>query len=73
MNNLAAICMYKLDKKAFKRHVDKILDASTTEILWLGINGHHAELSSSEKLTGEGCLCKASSSAMFIELIDSLR
>ena len=73
MNNIAGYCMFKLDRKSFKKYVDKVLDASTNEILWQGINGHHAELSSSSKLSSEGCLCKASSSAMFVELVESLK
>lgn len=72
MNNLAAYCMLNVDKKRFKRNVDKILDSSTNDILWHGINGHHSELSSSLKQSSEGCLCKALSSAMFVELVNAL-
>ena len=73
LNNIAALCLYRVDKKTFKKYVDKIIAASTNEILWLGINGHHSELSSASKLSGDGCLCKALSASMFVELIDNLR
>jgi glycogen debranching enzyme len=72
INNLAAICLYKLDKKRFKKYIDKILQASTKEILWQGAIGHHAELSSSKELRSEGCPAQAWSAAMYIELINEI-
>jgi len=72
INNLAAICLYKLDKKKYKKYIDKIIEASTKEILWQGAIGHHAELSSSKELKSEGCLGQAWSAAMYIELINEI-
>ncbi|MDD5086463.1 MAG: amylo-alpha-1,6-glucosidase [Candidatus Nanoarchaeia archaeon] len=72
INNLAALCLYRLDKKRYKKYVDKILQASTKEILWKGAVGHHAELSSSKELRSEGCLAQAWSAAMYIELINEI-
>jgi len=43
INNLAAICLYRLDRKKYKKYIDKIIEASTKEILWQGAIGHHAE------------------------------
>lgn len=72
INNLSAICLYKYDKKRYKREIEKILEASTDEILFHGCVGHHSELSSSEDLKAEGCWAQAWSAAMFIELIHEL-
>ena len=72
INNLAAITLYRLDKKRYKKYIYKILEASTKEILWHGAIGHHAELSSSCGLRSEGCLAQAWSAAMYIELINEI-
>ncbi|MBU4493094.1 MAG: hypothetical protein KKA61_01890 [Nanoarchaeota archaeon] len=72
INNLAAIVLYRSDKKRYKKYIDKILEASTKEILWQGAIGHHAELSSSKELRSEGCLAQAWSAAMYIELINEI-
>ncbi len=73
INNLAALCMHRVDKKAFKPYIDKILEASTTEILEMGIIGSHAELSSAIELGSEGCLSQAWSLAMFVEMVQEVK
>lgn len=72
INNLAAIVMARVDKKGFKRYIDKILDASGKDILYKGLIGHHSELSSASKQKAEACLCQAWSSAMFVELVHEI-
>lgn len=72
INNLAAIAMIRLNNKKFKNYIEKIMKASTEDILWKGVVGAHSELSSAESLKSEGCLNQAWSNAMFVELIDSL-
>jgi glycogen debranching enzyme len=72
VNNLAALCLCRLDKKRYKKKIDKILQASTKEILWKGAISHHSELSSSKELRSEGCLAQAWSTAMYIELINEI-
>lgn len=72
INNLAAIVLYRINKRKFKKYIDKIVKASTQDILWKGMIGQHAELSSAKKLKSEGCLSQAWSSAMYIELINEL-
>lgn len=69
INNLAAICMYRLDKARFKRYIDGIFNASTREILWKGATGRHAEISSAAEQKGQGCLSQAWSCATYIEMI----
>ena len=72
INNLAAIVLHRLDKERYKKYINKILEASTKEILWQGAIGHHSELSSSKELKSEGCLAQAWSAAMYIELINEI-
>jgi len=68
INNLAAVCMLRNDRKHFKEKVDKIIKASSEEMLWHGAIGHCAEVSSASHLSSKGCLSQAWSAAMFIEL-----
>lgn len=70
LNNLAGICLLRLNGKKYKQKIEAILKASCEEILYKGFIGHHAELSSAKELRAEGCLCQSWSAAMFIELVD---
>jgi glycogen debranching enzyme len=72
VNNLAALVMYRTNKKLFRKYIDKILEASTKEILDKGAIGHHAEVSSAEKLMSQGCFAQAWSNAMYIELVEEM-
>jgi glycogen debranching enzyme len=72
LNNLAALVLHNLDKNKFKKYINKILKASTNEILWGGAISHHSELSSASNLKSQGCLMQAWSNAMYIELINEL-
>ncbi|MFH1331723.1 MAG: amylo-alpha-1,6-glucosidase [archaeon] len=73
INNMAALLMNRLDRAKFKPYVNKIVEASMNEILYSGMVGYHAELSSSKQLDSNGCLAQAWSSALFVELVDELR
>jgi len=68
LNNLTAICLYDLDKSRYRSHIDKIITASTEDILYKGIIGFHSELSSAKKMTSEASQAQTWSSAFFIEL-----
>lgn len=72
VNNLAALVMNKTNSKKFGKYVKKILEASVEELLWKGLLGNHAELSSAKQLESNGCLNQAWSNALFIELIEEL-
>ncbi|MBI5388753.1 hypothetical protein HZB01_00055 [Candidatus Woesearchaeota archaeon] len=72
LNNLAAMVLWKTNRKVFKRYIKIILHASTTDILWSGCAGHHSELSSAGHQAAEGCLCQAWSSALYLELLHEL-
>ncbi|MBD3203826.1 hypothetical protein GF327_06000 [Candidatus Woesearchaeota archaeon] len=72
VNNLAAICLHKTDKKLFKKFIEKIVSASTRDILYCGAIGNHSEISSASKQTADGCLSQAWSNAMYIEMIKEI-
>ena len=69
INNLAALCMFKNNPIKFDDKIQKIIKASSNEILWNGSVGDHAEISSASHLSSKGCFAQAWSTAMFIELI----
>ena len=72
INNLAALVLNKVNKQKFDKQIQKIISASTEEILWKGCVGCHAELSSAKELRSEGCWNQAWSNAMFIEMIEEV-
>lgn len=72
INNLSALVLYRINKTKFKKQIEKIISASTEEILWKGCIGCHSELSSAKQLQSNGCWNQAWSNAMFIELIDEV-
>lgn len=67
INNLAAIAMNRLDSGKFSYEINKILQASRKDLMWLGAVGHHSELSSANKQTAEGAISQAWSFATYLE------
>jgi len=72
INNLAAIVLCRTDKGKYKSFIDKIIGASSEDILFNGYIGCHSETSSASLQRAEGCLSQAWSNAMFIELIEEI-
>ncbi|MFH1072443.1 MAG: amylo-alpha-1,6-glucosidase [Nanoarchaeota archaeon] len=72
INNMAGACMHDLDPGYYWKYIEKIIEASSQEILYSGLAGHHAEISSAAKLESQGCLCQAWSSALFLELMSKI-
>ena len=70
INNIAAIVMHRIDRKLFERSINKMVNASTHELLHLGASGFSAELSSAEQLRSEGCVAQTWSSATLLELLE---
>ncbi|MBN2457681.1 hypothetical protein JXB31_00955, partial [Candidatus Woesearchaeota archaeon] len=58
--------------KRYKGYVEKIVKASTEDILYRGIIGHGSELSSARSQKAEASLCQAWSASTFIELYYAL-
>jgi hypothetical protein len=72
LNNLSALVMHRIDKIRFNGYIDKIVKASTEDILWQGMIGHHSEISPASKQEAQGCGAQAWSAATYIELIDEV-
>jgi len=72
INNLAALCLHRLDAKTFARYIEQILHASVREILYSGVIGYQAELSSAKELGSQASIAQAWSTATFIELVGEL-
>ena len=72
INNLIALTLNRINKQKFKKNIQKIIEASTEEILWKGCIGCHAELSSAKNLESKGCFNQAWSNAMFIEMVEGM-
>jgi len=73
LNNLAAIVLYRTDKRRYFDYISKILNANREEIMWKGVIGCHAEVSSASHLESRGCVNQAWSSAMYMEARKEIR
>ena len=67
VNNLAAIVLFRLNKRKYTGYISKIMEASREEILSRGAVGAHGEVSSAKELKSEGCVSQAWSNAMYLE------
>ena len=72
LNNLIALVLHRTDKDKYNDYVMKILGSSTQQILYSGIMGNLAELSSASRMESNGSLAQAWSVAFYIELINEL-
>jgi hypothetical protein len=72
INNLAALVLYKLNPRKYSSYINGIMEASTNEILYCGIAGHHSEVSSAENQTFSGCNAQLWSVAMYLEVFDEI-
>ncbi|MBI5392934.1 hypothetical protein HZA96_03615 [Candidatus Woesearchaeota archaeon] len=72
LNNIAAICLHRINKTKYDYAIRKIVDASTQDILWNGFIGHASELSSAKEQRAEGCLAQAWSAGTYIELVQEI-
>jgi glycogen debranching enzyme len=69
INNIAAICLMRLNKIRYKSYIEKIIFASANDTLYKGIIGRPSELSSALIQSAEGSLFQLWSAATFIELL----
>jgi len=72
INNLVALVLYKLNPHKYSFYINEIMEASTNEILYYGIAGHHSEVSSAKDQTFAGCNAQLWSSAMYLEVFDEI-
>lgn len=73
INNLAAIVLFRLDKKKYKDYINGILKATTQDILWFNTLGSASEISSAQNCSHLGCFNQAWSAATYIELVDEMK
>ncbi|MCK5085755.1 hypothetical protein KAK05_03525, partial [Candidatus Parcubacteria bacterium] len=72
INNLTALVLYKNNAHKYSTYINSIMEASTKEILYKGISGHHSEISSANKQTSAGCEAQLWSSALYLEIFDEI-
>ncbi len=72
VNNLTALVLYRINAHKYSDYINKIMEASTNEILYKGIAGHHSEVSSAGRQTASGCEAQLWSSAMYLEVFDEI-
>ncbi len=72
VNCMAAICMHRMGKVKFKKEISTMLNATTREILYYGVIGACAEVSSSTNQDSKGCFSQAWSNALYMELVQEL-
>lgn len=70
LNNIAGISLLRLDKEKYQEQIEKILEASTNEMLFSGFLGQCAEISSAVEQTSEGCLAQAWSAGTLLEFLN---
>ncbi len=73
VNNLAAISLYRVEKRRYLDYIKKIMSASREEMLWKGTISSHGEVSSAEELKSEGCINQAWSNATYLEARKEIR
>ena len=72
INNYAALAMHRLDKEHYAKQISRITHASKEEMLFSGLIGCCAEVSSAKQMKSEGCLSQAWSAASLIELLHEM-
>lgn len=70
INNYAASSLFEVNAEKFRPFIDALLAASTNDILWKGMLGHHSEVSSADYYTPRGCLAQSWSAASYCDAID---
>jgi glycogen debranching enzyme len=70
---LTAIVLLKVNKSLFKKEISNIQNLLSTEILWSGVPGALAEVSSASEQTSSGCVNQAWSAALYIEFVNTLK
>lgn len=72
IDNMIGTCLFRLNPSKYEEVIQKIVHTATEEILWKGIIGHHAEISSAKEFRSEASLAQLWSSATYVELIHEI-
>ncbi len=73
INNIAAIMLYRANKRRYASYIRKIMQASKREMMWMGVAGRSGEVSSAKWLFSEGSPVQAWSAATYIEAAERIR
>ena len=73
LNNVTAIALHNTNSELFKRHIEKIHNASKSEFLWHGCLGAHGEYSPAARLDSRGNPADLLSTATFVELLEEIK
>ncbi len=68
INNMAAIVLQRTSKRRYASYIKRIFEASREEMMWMGVIGRSAEVSSAKALSSEGSPMQAWSAALYLEL-----
>lgn len=69
LNNIAGLCMVRLNKKKYAKYISKIKSASLFEMKSSGAIGYCAEISCAKSLRSLGCFNQAWSAATLFEFL----
>jgi glycogen debranching enzyme len=72
INNITSIVLHRINNDEFIDYIHKIIQASTKEIIELGVIGAHSEVSSAKELESAGSMIQAWSSATYVEMINEI-
>ncbi len=72
INNLAAVCLFRVGKFKYAKYLNGILKGSTRDILWTGVPGCASEISSASNQEALGCFNQAWSNSTYIEMINEM-
>ena len=70
INNIAAICLQRLDADKYHSYIQKIIQSSEKDLLHQGYIGTCSEISSAEHQESFGCFNQFWSNATFLELLN---
>ena len=72
INNIAAMVLHRVDRKKYAPYIKRIVEASKEEMMWMGVAGRSAEVSSAKRLSSEGSPMQAWSAALYLEMVKEL-
>lgn len=72
INNIAAMALFSINPHKYHDNIDKILEASRTDLFFQGYIGHSSEISDAKEQNPGGCFSQAWSITTLYELLELL-
>jgi len=69
LNNIAAICLWRVNSQKYRASVEAIISSSSHDLLWQSALGWSSEVSSARNQSASGCIAQAWSLGTYIELM----